>query len=133
MNRFKKALNAIALSSILLVPTAINANAISHESDGDLNNAYFNGQWYTVAMSNLNGNYNGGTVSITNWGSGNGKVKLGMYVSTSYGIKSKYSEFSGIVDSYWNIESGYNGVWGVDGTCTPKTKYRYSDVSWDIT
>ena len=133
MNKFKKILNAVAISSILLVPAALNANAISHSSDGSLSNAQFNGQWYTVAMNNYNGSLSGGTVNIDNWGSGNGNVKLGMYVSTRYGVRSHYSTFSTTGSTTWNIVDGYSGIWGVDGTCTKTTKYRYADVSWKLT
>lgn len=133
MHKFKKIINAIALSAIILVPTAMNTSAISHDTQGSLEGAYFDGQWWTIAMNNCRGNYHGGTIDVTKWGSGNGDVKLGYYVTTRYGTHEKYKTFSkkgSFSPSIWM--DGYDGYWGVDGTCTKVTKHRTIDLEWEI-
>lgn len=111
----------------------MSTSAISNKPSGSLEGAYFDGQWWTVAMYNCRGEYHGGTINVTKWGSGNGNVKLGYYVSTKYGLKDQYKAFTKMEDwtpTVWT--DPYDGYWGVDGTCTKVTKHRTIDLESDL-
>lgn len=131
MKTFQKFIAAILLSSTLVVPSSMTASAISHSSSGSAYNQEFNGQWWTVAMTNCDMDYATPSVSIDDFGKGSGNIVFGAYCCTPYGLTEYYNTFSKKGSKTWNISD--SGLWCVDGTNSRVTKKRTGvDVSWDI-
>lgn len=133
MNKIKKIVNAIALSAILLVPTAMSTSAISNDAQGSATDLTFDGTYWTVAMMNCNMDDACGEVEITNFGDGSGNIYFGAYCCRSYDKPVEhYYTFKKKGKKTFTDQT--SGLWGVDGTNTKKTKKRYSvDVRWDLT
>lgn len=132
MNKIKKILNAIAISSLLVIPSVINASAASRDTSGSASGITFDGQGWTVVKTGTKYHCNGGNVSIDDMGSGKGDIKYGAYCCAAHQApKNFYKTFKGTGSYTFDVD--LEGIWAVDGKNTSVTKTRKNvSVSWEL-
>lgn len=132
MNKIKKIFNAIAISSLLVVPSVINASAASRDTSGSASGITFDGQGWTVVKTGTKYHCNGGKVSINKMGSGKGDIKYGAYCCAGHQAPKNYYKTFEEAGSY-TFDTDLEGIWAVDGKNASVTKTRRNaSVSWEL-